>query len=338
MSAGACERVSFVGGDPTRLHGNLATDAAAPNRPEHLPVMLAEVVALTDELPSGYVIDATVGDGGHSAAILSSNPEIHIIGIDRDPKALETARRRLAPWSERVQLIHDDFRRLPQLANTHGWKPLSGVLLDLGVSTAQLQTPERGFSFRLDGPLDMRMNPAQFSNAAEIVNLLPEKDLGRLISKLGEERYARRIARAIVRARGATRLQTTTELAAVIKRAVPSNYGPISPSTRTFQALRIAVNDELTGLQRLVIEASRLLQPAGRLLALAFHSLEDRPVKRALKHLASDCVCPPELPRCSCAKQSEIKILTSRPLRPDENELRTNPRARSARLRAAQRR
>jgi 16S rRNA (cytosine1402-N4)-methyltransferase len=216
--------------------------------------------------------------------------------------------------------------------------PVDGFLVDLGVSSPQLDRAERGFSFRTDGPLDMRMDPTSGETAAELLRRVDEEELTRIIREQGEERHAVRVARAIIEARRAGPVETTGKLAAIVARALPRHEHGKNPATRTFQALRIAVNRELAGLERFVSDAVGLLRPGGRVAVISFHSLEDRIVKRALRDLAAPCVCPPELPMCACGKVSLIRILTARPIRPTDDETRDNPRARSARLRGGERR
>jgi len=282
----------------------------------------------------GLIVDATLGDGGHSATILAACPQCTVIGIDRDTETLDAARRRLEPWKSRVQFIGDDYRRLPQLAFEHRWWPIRGIIADLGVSSRQLDSAERGFSFRRSGPLDMRMDRTSDLTAADLVNDLDAGELASLLRRYGDERYASRIARGIVAARRKSRLRTTDQLAHIVSASIPRSPQHIHPATRTFQALRIAVNDELNGLYEFVVGAARILAPGGRLVILSFHSLEDRLVKQAFRYLASDCVCPPRLPRCACNKFTEVEILTKRPLRPRADEVQVNPRSRSANLRA----
>jgi len=304
----------------------------------HTPVMRAEVLEHLRDAPGGTMVDGTLGLGGHADALLEARDDIHLLGIDRDSDALELADLRLARWSGRYELCRADYRTLSEMSSARGWAPLAAILIDLGASSLQLGTAERGFSFRLEGPLDMRMDQRQPRTAAELVDRLSGDELRSLIRDYGEEPHAARIARAIVKARAIEPITTTTRLAEIIDAAVPQR-GPrrIHPATRTFQAIRIAINNELDGLQEFVIGASRLLAPGGRLIVLAFHSLEDRAIKRAFKHLASDCECPPELPQCLCDKRSEVKILTSRPLTPGEDEVASNRRARSAKMRVLER-
>ncbi len=327
--------LSLATGNPPVAGALLMQREAEQPADLHRSVMLDEIVQILRPVPQGVVVDATVGLGGHTEALLEAMPQLRIVGIDRDAESLELADLRLARWSGRYELTHSDFRQLPELAMARGWAPLAGVIVDLGVSSLQLERDERGFSFRREGPLDMRMDRRQKRTAAVLVNRLPYPELRSMIRDYGEDRQASRIARAIVEAREQAPIISTLELARVILEAVPQR-GPqrIHPATRTFQALRIAVNDELTGLYEFVLATARLLIPGGRLAVVAFHSLEDRLIKRALRYLASDCECPPEIPRCVCDKRSEAKILTRRPLYPSEAEIAANPRARSARLRA----
>ncbi|HEX9700318.1 MAG TPA: 16S rRNA (cytosine(1402)-N(4))-methyltransferase RsmH [Acidobacteriota bacterium] len=320
---------------PLRLPWPQEVDARTTMEPGqiHRPVMVDEVLDYL-EASGGLVIDATVGGGGHSAAILAACPDCMVIGLDRDSETLDVARRRLEPWKSRVELLNADYRNLPQLAFERRWWPVRGIVADLGVSSLQLDSAERGFSFRRSGPLDMRMDRTRALTAADLIHELDADELASILRRYGEERYAGPIARAIVAARGRSRLRTTDQLAEVVSAAVPRAPAHIHAATRTFQALRIAVNDELSGLYEFAIGATRLLAPGGRLVVITFHSLEDRLVKQAFQYLASDCVCPPKLPRCACNKFTEVEILTKRPLRPGPNEVEVNPRSRSAHLRA----
>lgn len=300
----------------------------------HKPVMLDPVVEALSKVPAGVVIDATVGLGGHADALLTQRADIRLVGLDRDDAALELADLRLARWAGRYELCHSDYRALPDLAERRGWAPLAGILVDMGVSSLQLDDPDRGFSFRREGPLDMRMDRREQRTAAELVNRLEVSELKAIIKDYGEEPHAARVARAIVAARETGPITTTGELARLVEEVIPQR-GPrrIHPATRTFQALRIAVNRELDGIQEFVVAAAQQLAVGGRLAVIAFHSLEDRAVKRAFRSLASDCVCPPEVPQCVCDKRAEVKLLSTKPLRADEAEVAANPRARSAKLR-----
>jgi 16S rRNA (cytosine1402-N4)-methyltransferase len=283
------------------------------------------------------VVDGTVGMGGHARLILERiGPEGRLLGIDRDDVALDEARRRLADIEPRPLLRRGDFRDLADIAREAGLERVDGVLLDLGVSSPQLDDPARGFSFRQDGPLDMRMDRRAGLTAERVVNELPQRDLADLIRRLGEERWSARIAGFIVDRRP---LRTTRQLAAAVEAAVPRAAWPrdIHPATRTFQAVRMHVNDELGSLEHGLRGAVDILSPSGRLVVIAFHSLEDAAVKRFLANESRDCVCPPQQPVCTCGHRAQLRILTRKPVRPSAHEVAANPRSRSARLRAAER-
>ncbi len=303
----------------------------------HIPVLYQQALAGLNVMPGGCYIDATVGVGGHAEGVLrASAPGGRLLGLDADPQALEMCRERLAAFGRRVTLVHANFAHLDRYAMAMGFCPADGVLFDLGVSSLELARPERGFSFQLEGPLDMRFDPGAPGRrtAGRLVNALPERELAELIYRYGEEPAARAIARAIVAARP---LRTTTELAQVVARAVrpARRRGKVHPATRTFQALRIAVNDELRNLEAGLEAALKVLKPGGRLVVIAFHSLEDRIVKRFLAREARDCLCPPEAMVCTCGHRARVEIITRKPVRPDDDEVRRNPRSRSARLRVA---
>ncbi|MCM2263829.1 MAG: 16S rRNA (cytosine(1402)-N(4))-methyltransferase RsmH [Desulfuromonadales bacterium] len=301
--------------------------------------MPGEVLELLAPQPGGIYLDGTVGGGGHARLILeASAPDGRLIGFDRDPAALAAAAAMLANFGERVTLCHGSFAELDRQLATMGVDLVDGILLDLGVSSHQLDTPERGFSFREDGPLDMRMDPAQPASAADLLARADAEELKRIFREYGEERWAGRIAREIVRVRGGAPLLTTRQLAELVCRAVPGGYVPqrIHPATRVFQALRIAVNGELEALETGLAAALRSLRPGGRLAVISFHSLEDRLVKQGFRTAANPCSCPPRLPVCVCGRKAEIKILTPRGVRPAEAETIANPRARSAVLRAVE--
>jgi 16S rRNA (cytosine1402-N4)-methyltransferase len=305
----------------------------------HRPVLLRETLESLRPRSGSVIVDATLGPGGHAEAVLDAiGPGGRLYGIDRDPFALRLARRRLARFGSRFVPLHGNHLDLTGLLHDLGIEAVDGVLADLGVSSLQLDDPARGFAHRLEGPLDMRMDPETGPTAADLLATLPECDLAEILFRYGEERRARAIARAIVRERTRRPLNTTTELAELVTRVA----GPrarrfrIHPATRTFQALRIAVNREIEYLDRLVNDAAGLLRRGGRLVFISFHSLEDRAVKNALRALARRCTCPPDLPVCACGRESLIRILTSRPIRPTEEEAKGNPRARSARLRAGE--
>src|SRR5687767_3589155 len=302
----------------------------------HQPVLLNEILeSLTQSRPGGTLADATVGLGGHSEALLEQHPEIRLIGIDRDPAALERSRERLSRFGDRVTLVRGRHESLIEILKQSGIEKISGILADLGVSSMQLDDAARGFSFRFDAPLDMRMG-SEGKSAADLVNTLDEFELSRILRDYGEEPMARRIARAIVHSRITGPIETTTQLAEVIKSVKRQRYGEIDPSTLTFQALRIATNEELVGLERFVDDAVSVLAMNARLAVIAFHSLEDRIVKRAFRRLEGECTCPPQMPVCGCGAQAVIRQLTGRPLTASEEEISSNPRSRSAKLRVAE--
>jgi 16S rRNA (cytosine1402-N4)-methyltransferase len=284
--------------------------------------------------PGGRYIDATVGAGGHAAKILAdSAPDGMLLGIDADPDAVLFASQALKSFGSRATLIAANFRELHKIAQAQGFENVDGIVMDLGLSSRQLADPERGFSFSQDGPLDMRYDPGQGPSAADLINYLPEAELADLIWRYGEERQSRRIARAIVRARP---LATTGQLASLIAQAA-GRRTRIHPATRTFQALRIAVNEELEALVQALPQARDTLRSGGRLGVIAFHSLEDRIVKRFFRDAARDCICPPEVPACVCAHEPTLRVITGKPIRPTGEEIARNPRCRSAKLRIAQR-
>lgn len=304
----------------------------------HIPVLLEETTALLAPERGGLFVDCTLGLGGHSAALLEASPKARVIGIDRDPEALRLAESRLQPFAERMRLLPGEFSHLEQLLEAAQVDRVDGILADLGVSSLQLETAERGFSFRLEGPLDMRMGPGELT-ADEVVNKYREADLVRIFRDYGEERQARRIARAIVARRDEQAIQTTSDLRQVVHRVLgrPPRHKRrrIDPATRVFQAIRIEVNKELAGLESLLDQAVRLLRRDGRLVVISYHSLEDRIVKNKLRDLARG-----EVDQITGRPRSEtqvIEVLTKRPVRPGEVEIAANPRARSARLRAARR-
>ena len=304
----------------------------------HIPVLLEEAVAFLAPERGGLFVDCTLGLGGHTAALLSANPKARVIGIDRDPQALRLAEERLQPFAERVRLLPGDFSCLERLLAADQVDSVDGILADLGVSSLQLDTAERGFSFRLEGPLDMRMGRGELT-AHQVVNSYREVDLERIFRDYGEERQARRIARAIVSRRDEQAIEKTSDLRQVVHQALgrqPSHrQRRIDPATRVFQAIRIEVNKELDGLESLLDQAVRMLRRDGRLVVISYHSLEDRIVKNKLRDLARG-----EVDQITGRPRSEtqvIEVLTKRPIRPGEAEVAANPRARSARLRAARR-
>ncbi len=303
----------------------------------HQSVLLGEVLEALAPATSGAIVDATVGSGGHARALLEQYPSARVIGLDVDPEALAAAATVLAPFGPRATLVEASYWDLARVLHRLGVASIAGALFDLGVSSLQLDSARRGFSFRHDGPLDMRFSPTG-PTAADLVAAAPEKELERIVREYGEEPRARRVARAIVRARAAAPLRTTGELHRVVATALGRGGGRIDPATRTFQALRIAVNRELDGIAPGLEQAARALAPGGRLAVIAFHSLEDRLVKRTLRRLAGRCVCPPGSFACTCNPERLLELLTPRPIRPDAEETGRNPRARSARLRVATRR
>jgi 16S rRNA (cytosine1402-N4)-methyltransferase len=304
----------------------------------HRPVLLRETIELLRPERGGLFIDGTLGLGGHSEAILEASADARVIGIDRDREALAWAGERLARYGARFQAVHGNFRDIARVVEQAGESALSGVLVDLGVSSLQFDDAQRGFSFRHDAPLDMRMDAgSDEETAAELLARLPEEEIARIIFKYGEERRSRRISRWIVerRERGEP-IKGTRELADLVARAYGARKTEhIHPATRTFQALRIAVNGELEGLGEFVEQAIDLLQEDGRFAAISFHSLEDRIIKRSLRRLAGHCECDRRAPVCTCGARRAVEILTRRPLQPRPTELDENPRARSAKLRAA---
>lgn len=308
--------------------------------PWHIPVLYQEVMHWLRPRPGGAYIDATVGLGGHARGILEhSSPDGRLLALDADPQALNHARRRLQEYVTRVVFARGRHADLGDIARQHGFDRVDGILLDLGVSSLQLGDPLRGFSFRQEGPLDMRTGPDKEVTAEEIVNTWPERELARIIYEYGEERYARRIARALCAQRP---LSGTRELADLVARVIGRGgrrvqSTRIHPATRTFQALRIAVNDELGSLEAVLPQMVALLAPGARLVVVAFHSLEDRIVKRFIVRESKDCICPPRVPECVCGHLATLKRLTKKPIRPTEKEAAANVRSRSARMRVAER-
>lgn len=302
---------------------------------EHIPVMLKEVIESLRCKPGGIYVDGTVGLGGHAFAILQRiQPDGLLIGIDRDRESLDKADERLKTYADSVRLAHDNYKNMPLILNNLAAGPVDGILVDLGVSSYQLLSDERGFSIHSDVHLDMRMDRSQRWMAADIVNNTPENELADLIYRYGEEKLSRRIASAIVRERSREPITRCSQLSEIISRTIKGRgRQTIHPATRTFQALRIAVNEELEGLEEFLVEAAGFLKPGGRIVVIAFHSLEDRIVKKTFRRLSGQCVCeaPPEL--CTCPRQMEGRLVHARPTTPNREELAVNPRARSARLR-----
>ena len=302
----------------------------------HRPVLLEETLKFLAPERGGLFVDCTVGLGGHSEAVLKSSADTRVVGMDLDTSALEYARQRLGPFGERFHAFQSNFRDIAAVLQQANERDPAGILVDLGVSSLQFDSPERGFSFRFDAPLDMRMDPTRGVTAADLLQQLPESEIARIIFEYGEERHSRRIARRIVERREEGQpITTTTELAELVRGAAGGHKrNQIHPATRTFQALRIAVNRELEGLGEFVETAVDLLMPDGRFVGISFHSLEDRILKRELRRLSGQCECPPRLPVCLCGARKVVEVLTRRPIVPGASEVDENPRARSAKLRA----
>lgn len=280
-------------------------------------------------------MDGTVGAGGHAYGILqASQPDGLLLGMDVDPQALALAQEKLAEFNGRARLIRASYTTLLNQLNALKWERVDGILLDLGLSSMQLDTQSRGFSFRSEAPLDMRFNPDQETSAAQLVNTLDESALADILFRYGEERRSRQVAHAIVNARP---IQTTSQLAQVVSGATSGGKSGIHPATRTFQALRIAVNGELEALEEVLPQTLEALKPEGRLVVISFHSLEDRIVKQFMRRESRDCICPPSQPVCTCGHKATLRVITSKPIRPQIDEIRRNPRSRSARLRIAER-
>ncbi|HEV8435694.1 MAG TPA: 16S rRNA (cytosine(1402)-N(4))-methyltransferase RsmH [Thermoanaerobaculia bacterium] len=304
---------------------------------QHEPVLLQEILEfLRPARDHGTLVDATVGLGGHAEGLLKMYPHVRLVAIDRDPAALEQSRERLSFAGDRVTFVRGRHEQLIDILKQHGIDTVTGVLADLGVSSMQLDDATRGFSFRFDAPLDMRMGPESRS-AADLVNSLDEASLAAILRDYGEEPMAKRIARAIVNARTEAPIETTTRLAEVIRGVKRAKPHQIDPSTLTFQALRIAANEELTELDQFVTDAVSVAERGARVAIISFHSLEDRIVKRAFRRLKGECVCPMGLPVCGCGVQEIVKVLTHRPVTASEEEVNRNPRSRSAKLRVAER-
>lgn len=298
----------------------------------HIPVLLEEVIQTLGPKPGGRYVDCTVGAGGHAAAIIKHiSPRGRLLGLDADPEAIRLAREAL-PLPEAI-LVNANFANLEVICSLHDFRPVDGIIFDLGVSSPQLGPEGRGFSFQHEAPVDMRYDPQQEITAAHLVNTLPEAELARLLWRHGEERHSRQIARSIVRHRP---LNTTLELAQAVSEAVPGR-GRLHPATRTFLALRIAVNRELDNLATALRQVPNLLSPGGRLVVISYHSLEDRLVKEFLRRESKGCICSPDIPSCICGHTATLKLLFKKPVIPGAAEVEANPRSRSARLRAAER-
>lgn len=302
----------------------------------HTPVLLNEVVALFKENGVTRFVDGTLGGAGHSQAILDAIPEARMLGIDRDSEAIEAATERLGKYDGRAIVAKGEYADMESIAAANGFTEVNGVLLDIGVSSMQIDSPERGFSFRFDGPLDMRMDSSSSLTAADILNTYTEKQIADILFEFGEERRSRQIAKAVVKRRESQAWKSCMEFAELVTSIVgkASQHG-LNPATRSFQALRIAVNDELGQLRRGLEAAYRLLEQGGLLVVITFHSLEDRIAKSYLNLQAAECVCPPGLPVCVCGKVKTMQIITKKAIRPSETEIAANPRAACSKLRAA---
>jgi len=311
--------------------------SVAMSLPVHVPVLLDEVITALQPRPGRRFIDCTVGLGGHAAAILKeTSPSGRLLGIDADPDAIKISKDKLSDYSETITLVNDNFINLEPICKRYHIHPVDGILFDLGVSSLQLDTAERGFSFHLDAPLDMRFNPEQGLTASDIVNRFSEQELAKLIERYGEERHSRRIARHIVHNRP---VATTAELAQLVQQALvgSTRRGKIHPATRTFMAIRIAVNNELQNLELALKQTPDLLRPGGRLAVISYHSLEDRIVKQFMRYAASSCLCPPGTVICRCGHVPTLKLISRKVIKPTSLEIESNPRSRSARLRIAER-
>jgi len=297
----------------------------------HIPVLLNEAIDALRVEPGGRYIDCTVGEGGHTTAVLERGGRV--LGIDIDPQAIEVARARLLPYGKLAILINKSFDALDQICSSLGFRPVRGILFDLGMSSFQLSNTKRGFSFQYDAPLDMRFSPTQELTAATIVNTFPEEEIASIIERYGEEHRSTEIARSIVQNRP---FSTTRQLATVVARAVGMRR-KIHPATKTFQALRIAVNQELERLKAALKQAVNILEVGGRLVVISFHSLEDRLVKKFLRRESQDCVCPPQTPACICGHRAILQLITKRVITPSPTEVLANPRSRSAKMRVAER-
>ncbi len=304
----------------------------------HVSVLLPECLDALDIKPDGIYVDGTLGGAGHSSQIVRRLTTGRLIGIDRDQVALAAASRRLQPWSDRVTLVHSNFSEIAAVLEDLNISGVDGILLDLGVSSPQLDDGERGFSYMVDAPLDMRMNRQDAMSAYDVVNTWPQEELKRILFDYGEERYAPKIAAAICRRREERPVETTLELVDIIRCAMPpaALREKQHPTKRSFQAIRIAVNDELGSVERVMGDAIRCLNPGGRLAVITFHSLEDRIVKLAMADASKGCTCPPNFPVCVCGKKPKVKLVTRKPIVSGDAELQDNPRARSAKLRVCE--
>jgi len=304
----------------------------------HVSVLLEECIEALAIKPDGIYVDGTLGGAGHSSRIVQKLTTGRLIGIDRDTVALDAAGERLAPWKDRVTLVHSNFSEVKTVLSDLGIAGVDGILLDLGVSSPQLDDGERGFSYMADAPLDMRMNREDALTAFDVVNTWPQEELKRILYDYGEERYAPQIAAAVCRHREEKNIETTLELVDLIRSAMPpaALREKQHPAKRSFQAIRIAVNDELGAVEKVMKDAISCLNPGGRMAVITFHSLEDRIVKTAMAAAAKGCTCPPNFPVCVCGKTPDVRLVSKKPIVSTEEELTMNPRARSAKLRVCE--
>ena len=303
--------------------------------PIHKPVLLSQAVEALQAQPGKRYVDCTLGSGGHASAILEKIlPDGQLLGIDADPEAINIAKTRLANYTGSTIIVNDNFANLETICRENNFLPVHGILFDLGLSSTQLEISERGFSFQQDGPLDMRFSPIQELTASDIVNNFPDDKLSQIIKTYGEERYSKRIARCIIRNRP---ISNTLQLASVVEKAIGSRHGKIHPATRTFMALRIAVNRELENLVKALKQTVNCLDDRGRLVVISYHSLEDRIVKQFMTRESKGCICPPDIPICQCGHMPSLKIISKKAITPSLTEIKLNPRSRSAKLRVAER-
>lgn len=304
-------------------------------QPPHRPVLYQETIQYLTANQAKRFLDCTAGAGGHSEGLLQSSPNSQLLALDLDPHAIALTQARLEKFGERAKVVQASYWDAAEVLNSIGWDGVDGILMDLGVSSMQLDQAERGFSFRHDAPLDMRFDPDKGPSAADLVNTLEEAELAKIIWEFGEEKFSRRVAKEIIKARP---LYTTFQLADVVRKAVGKTREKLDPATRTFQAMRIAVNNELEGITEAIPSLIANLKTNGRIAIISFHSLEDRIVKQIFRQESTDCLCPPEKLICDCGHQATIKVLTKRPITATEDELQNNPRSRSAKLRIAEKR
>jgi len=305
---------------------------------QHESVLKREVIQNFNLLGGSLIVDGTIGDGGHAELLLKNTTSVRVLGIDRDMRAIERAEKRLAPFRDRIALVHGNFSDIKTILKKANVMNVDGLLLDLGVSSPQLDSPDRGFSFMRNGPLDMRMDSSQKITAADLLVELPDERLVSVIKEYGEERFSKRIVRAIRQAQKQSAIKTTLQLSNIISSVIhASRQTKIHPATRTFQALRIAVNGELGHIKKALRDSVDILQESARVIVISFHSLEDRIVKNFFKTEEKGCVCPPKIPICSCGHKQRVKIITRKPIIPAVEEVRLNSRASSAKLRVAER-